>query len=132
MCRVLAALFVIHVQQLVSCQVLVSMAPKKKGAQARSPALQARANKSAAVKASKKKDSKSEPAAGKKRKQESAVAERIGDRNKQKIVPEPTPMCTSCEQYYGANEKELLPDMVPLKWRSFFNKQMEVEGLTGF
>jgi hypothetical protein len=40
-------------------------------------------------------------------------------------VPSICPLCTTCDQAYGASEKDLLPAQVPLKWRTFNVKQIE-------
>ena len=40
-------------------------------------------------------------------------------------IPDQVPLCESCEQPYGSNEKDALPEQRPLKWRSFNLKQIQ-------
>ena len=39
--------------------------------------------------------------------------------------PDPVPLCETCEQPYGSNDKDALPEQRPLKWRSFNLKQIQ-------
>ena len=39
--------------------------------------------------------------------------------------PDPAPFCETCEQPYGSNDKDALPEQRPLKWRSFNLKQIQ-------
>ena len=40
-------------------------------------------------------------------------------------IPDHVPLCETCEQPYGSNEKDALPEQRPLKWRSFNLKQIQ-------
>ena len=98
----------------------------------KSPALRARAKKSS------KRASKSKPNTKKSDQKPSKAAAKpkveVGKGPKQNVelpihIPDPVPLCTTCQQSYGDNEKELLPNNVPLKWRSYWTKTIEVQGL---
>ena len=95
----------------------------------KSPALRARAKKSS------KRASKSKPNTKKSDQKPSKAAAKpkveVGKGPKQNVelpihLPDPVPLCTTCQQRYGDNETELLPNNVPLKWRSFWTKTIEV------
>ena len=95
----------------------------------KSPALRARAKKSS------KRASKSKPNAKKSDQKPSKAAAKpkveVGKGPKQNVelpihIPDPVHLCTTCQQSYGDNEKELLPNNVPLKWRSYWTKTIEV------
>ncbi len=40
-------------------------------------------------------------------------------------IPDHVPLCETCEQPYGSNDKDALPEQRPLKWRSFNIKQTQ-------
>ena len=107
--------------------LLQAMPPKKIFA----PALAARAAKSKAAKA-KAKTQTQQPKASKATKTSSAAKKCDQKPSELPIhVPEPCPLCETCSQHYGDDDKDCLPLQIPLKWRSFNVKLVAQEVTQG-
>ena len=92
-----------------------------------SPALLAREKQQAKIakteQAKQKKQQQQQPAAKASKKYSSSAKPKTADLPIH--IPDHVPLCETCEQPYGSNDKDALPEQRPLKWRSFNIKQIQ-------
>ena len=92
-----------------------------------SPALLAREKQQAKTakteQAKQKKQQQQQPAAKASKKYSSSAKPKTADLPIH--CPDPAPFCETCEQPYGSNDRDALPEQCPLKWHSFNVKQIQ-------